>query len=116
MQRQIVLTSLLLLSLAACKGNDEAPPATAPEASTPTAESGAPAAPPAEGGSPMAPLSSSGQAIPQAGAPGEQGAVSGGGIDFDLPSGWMSEPPQSNMRLAQASFEGPGGPGQLAVF
>lgn len=111
MHRQIVLTSLLLLALAACKGNDEAPPATAPEGSAPAAESGAPA----EGGSPMAPLSSSGQAIPQAGAPGETAGASGG-IDFDLPAGWTSEPPQSNMRLAQATFQGPGGPGQLAVF
>ena len=116
MSRNLILTSLLLLALAACKGNDEAPPAATPESGAPVAaESGAPVAPPADGGGPMAPLSSSGQAVPQVGVPGEEAGASGG-IDFDLPSGWLSEPPQSNMRLAQASFQGPGGPGQLAVF
>lgn len=42
--------------------------------------------------------------------------VSGAGLDFDLPAGWLSEPPSSSMRLAQASISGSGGPGQLSVF
>lgn len=113
MSRNLVLASLLLLALAACKGNDEAPSSVMSEEGAPAAESGAPAAPPADGGGPMAPLSSSGQAVPPAGAPGEGASA---GLDFDLPAGWQSEPPTSNMRMAQASFEGPGGPGQLAVF
>lgn len=112
MSRNLILTSLLLLAFSACKGNDEAPSAATPESGAPVAESGAPAAPPADGGG-LAPLSSSGQAVPPAGAPGEGASA---GLDFDLPAGWQSEPPTSNMRLAQASFEGPGGPGQLAVF
>jgi hypothetical protein len=111
--RHIVLTSLFLLALCSCKGDEETS-AMAGEESAPVAESAAPAAPPADGGSPIGPISSSGQAIPQAGAAGE--GASAAGIDFDLPAGWQSEPPQSNMRLAQATIEGPGGPGQLAVF
>lgn len=111
MHRQIFLTSLLLLALCACKGNDET--SVMSEGDAPAAENGAPAAPPADGGGPMAPLSSSGQALPPAGAPG---AGASAGIDFDLPAGWQSETPQSNMRLAQAAIPGPGGPGQLTVF
>lgn len=111
MHRQIVLTSLLLLALCACKGNDET--SAMSEGDAPAAESGASAAPSADGGAPMAPLSSSGQAVPPAGAPGEGASA---GIDFDLPAGWQAETPQSNMRLAQAAIPGPGGPGQLTVF
>lgn len=113
MYRQIVLTSLLLLTFAACKGNEEAPSSAMSEGDAPAAESGTSTAPPADGGGPMAPLSSSGQALPPAGAPGEGASA---GIDFDLPAGWQSETPQSNMRLAQAAIPGPGGPGQLTVF
>lgn len=102
--RHMVLTSLFLLALCACKGNEET--AAMSEGSMPDAETGAPATPPADGGM-MDPISSSGQAMPPGGS---------AGIDFDLPAGWQSEPPQSSMRLAQATIEGPGGPGQLAVF
>lgn len=108
--RHIVLTSLFLLALCACKGNEETSAMSGEEA--PAAESGAPEAPPADGG-PIGPISSGGQAVPPAGA-GGQGASAG--IDFDLPADWQSEAPQSSMRLAQAAIPGPGGPGQLAVF
>jgi len=37
-------------------------------------------------------------------------------IDFDLPAGWQSQPPSSNMRLAQAVIPGSGGSGEFAVF
>ena len=110
MPRHIVLTSLLFLSLAACKGNEES--SVMSEDGAPPAESGASAAPSADGGG-LAPLSSSGQAVPPAGAPGEGASA---GIEFDLPAGWQSETPQSSMRLAQAAIPGPGGPGQLTVF
>jgi hypothetical protein len=42
--------------------------------------------------------------------------MGGAGLGFDLPQGWQAETPESNMRLAQATIPGPGGPGQLAVF
>lgn len=35
---------------------------------------------------------------------------------FQLPAGWVSQPPESGMRLAQAAIPGPGGPGQFAIF
>jgi len=47
---------------------------------------------------------------------GAGAAAQGAGLDFDLPAGWQSETPQTNMRMAQASIPGPGGAGQLAVF
>jgi len=83
---------VLLLTLAACGGGREEP-------AQPTE---APAAP--EQVVPIAPITS------------RDSASSDAGIDFTLPSGWTSETPSSNMRLAQASIPGPGGPGQLAVF
>jgi hypothetical protein len=110
--RHIVLTSLFLLALCSCKGEEETSAMSGME-SAPAAESGAPATPPVDGGSPIGPISSSGQAIPQGGGAGEGASA---GLDFDLPAGWQSEAPQSSMRLAQAAIPGPGGPGQLAVF
>src|SRR5215218_7412143 len=63
---------------------------------------------------PIGTLSSRGDAVaPGGGAPSEE---EGGGIDFDLPSGWQAETPSSGMRLAQATIPGASGPGQLAVF
>jgi hypothetical protein len=35
---------------------------------------------------------------------------------FDLPAGWVSEPPSSSMRLAQAKIQGPAGAAQFAIF
>lgn len=37
-------------------------------------------------------------------------------IAFDLPAGWESQPPSSNMRAAQATIPGDAGAGQFAVF
>ncbi len=38
------------------------------------------------------------------------------GLNVVLPVGWKVVPPASQMRLAQAAIEGPGGPAELAVF
>ena len=38
------------------------------------------------------------------------------GLNVVLPAGWKVVPPASQMRLAQAAIEGPGGPAELAVF
>jgi len=38
------------------------------------------------------------------------------GLNVVLPVGWKVVPPGSQMRLAQAAIEGPGGPAELAVF
>jgi hypothetical protein len=97
---------VLLLTLAACGGGEEMPdPMNEPAAAS------AEATPPAREPAPIAPITSRGGTPPPA-AP--QGA--GGEIDFALPAGWQSETPSNNMRMAQASIPGPGGPGQLAVF
>jgi hypothetical protein len=93
---------VLLLTLAACSGGGEE---SMPGETTTTATE-APAA-----SSPIGPLSSREGSVPPAPATSEES-----GLDFNLPAGWQSEPPTSNMRLAQASIPGPGGPGQLAVF
>lgn len=104
------ILSLLLLTLAACGGGEEMPDPMN-ETASPSAEATPPAQAPAPSAPPIAPITSRGGTPPSA-AP--QGA--GGEIDFALPAGWQSETPSTNMRMAQASIPGPGGPGQLAVF
>ena len=97
---------VLLLTLAACGGGREEAPAGDTAAAAPPATE-APAADPA----PVGPISSRGT------TPGGAAAAAGETqIDFALPAGWQSETPSSNMRLAQATIPGAGGPGQLAVF
>ena len=63
---------------------------------------------PDAGPAPLGP-SSRGETAPSAGDAEAE-------IDFDLPAGWQSEPPTSEMRLAQATIPGPQGNGQLTVF
>ena len=51
------------------------------------------------------------------GAPAAAGVlVETPNLTFELPSGWQRRNPSSNMRLAEASIPGPGGPDELAVF
>lgn len=38
------------------------------------------------------------------------------GLAIELPAGWVSVPPTSPMRAAQAVIQGPGGPAELTVF
>jgi hypothetical protein len=96
---------VLLLTLAACGGDRE-------EAAEMSAETPPAAEAPATESAPIGPISSRGGSAPSGAAPA--GAASD--LDFTLPAGWQSETPTSEMRLAQASIPGPGGPGQLAVF
>jgi hypothetical protein len=116
MTRYLAPLCLLLLGFAACSSPEEETAAgTEPQAAPAPADAGsAPFAAmtsrgPAAGGAPDAP-----------GAPGASMATAPGGdaagLDFDLPAGWVSQPPESGMRLAQAEIPGAGGPGQLAVF
>ncbi len=66
------------------------------------------------GEAPVGPISSRGEVIAEGSSPIEpQGE---GSIDFDLPAGWLAQPPSSSMRIAQAAIPGPGGAGDLAVF
>lgn len=37
-------------------------------------------------------------------------------LTFELPAGWQQVPPNSTMRVAQATIPGPGGPAEMAVF
>jgi hypothetical protein len=102
----------ILLALAACGGGEEAPaPEAAPQAQAPAADSGAgaPIGPISsrEGSSPSAPMA------PMGGAPAD---APSGNINFELPDGWVSQPPANKMRVAQAEIPGSGGPGQLVVF
>lgn len=47
---------------------------------------------------------------------GGMAPAGGGQLLFELPAGWVSTPPSSSMRLAQAQIPGPGGEGDLVVF
>lgn len=112
--RACLLLPLLLLSLAACgpKAPQESAATNAPPVAAPTAKDPMPAAAAQTGAAPIGTLSSRGETVPGSSA----APAAEGGIDFDLPAAWTSEPPSSSMRLAQATIPGPGGPGQIAVF
>jgi len=112
MKRDTLLLPMLLLSLGSCHGDQSAPPPSATEA--PTADTSAMESAQSTGESSVGPISSRGEVIAQ-GSSGSQ-PQGEGSIDFDLPAGWQSQPPSSNMRIAQAAIPGPGGPGDLAVF
>jgi hypothetical protein len=119
--RSLLLLPLLALgalSLAACGHKESMPESastTTPPVAAPTAKDPMPAGAAQTGAAPIGPISSRGETVPASpggGAPAAQSA----GLDFDLPANWQSQPPDSQMRLAQAAIPGPGGPGQLAVF
>ncbi len=48
-------------------------------------------------------------------APGASSVIAAG-LVFDLPAGFRSVPPESQMRAAQLAIDGSGGEGQVAVF
>jgi hypothetical protein len=108
----VLLLLPLLLPLGAC--NQEKPESTSEQAETGSPEAGSMATG-TPGDTPIGPISSRGGTIDGGGAPAGS-ADMGAGLDFDLPAGWQSEPPSSDMRLAQATIPGPAGNGQLAVF
>lgn len=89
--------ALLSLPLAGCGGETAPPPAdgTAADAPQPVSSRAEPATPAPQDGS----------AAPAAGS-----------ITWDLPEGWQQETPATQMRMAQASIPGEGGPAELAVF
>ena len=96
MIRKALLTiPVLLLPLAACKGGEEGPP---PDITAQTPAQGAPA-----------PMSS--RSEPVGGEQAQEGA-----IRFDIPANWQQQPPANQMRMAQATIPGAGGPGDLVVF
>ncbi|HEY7216554.1 MAG TPA: hypothetical protein VIC28_18175 [Thermoanaerobaculia bacterium] len=108
MMRNALSTSLLLLCLCGCGGDQSA--AVPQEAPTADATSAAPS--PSADSAPVGPISSRGEVV----ADGTSPQAQGGSIDFDVPAGWQSQPPSSNMRLVQAAIPGPGGNGEFAVF
>ncbi len=105
--KNLLLPFLLAAAcLAACAGEEA--PAPAPPADVATQ-------PPAPSPStdPFAPVTSrSGGGKPDGGG----SPIAAPGAIFTLPAGWVSEPPSSSMRLAQARIPGAGGEGQLTVF
>jgi hypothetical protein len=105
--KSLTILPVLFLTLAACGGEEMPDPMS--DTAAPSSEVSAPA----QESAPIAPITSRG-GTPPSGAAAPQG--SSGEIDFALPAGWQSETPSNNMRMAQASIPGPGGPGQLAVF
>lgn len=109
MLRHILTLSLLLALLCACNKN---PPA--PEAATATpATQAAAAGQPGGDSSVPAPISAHSEAAVE---PPPAAGAAGSSIDIDLPKSWVKQDPSSNMRIAQASIPGPGGPGEFAVF
>lgn len=115
MNRNALPLSLLLLSLCACGNREAAPPQNATEAPAAENSTAAPApAAPSPGEAP-GPISSHGGSVEEM-PPATASPQAGGSIEFDIPKTWQSQPPSSNMRLAQAVIPGPGGPGELAVF
>jgi len=96
--KALLTIPMLLLPLAACNGGEEGPPPDATAQTPPAAQGGAPA-----------PMSSRGEPVG-----GEQAQEES--IQFDIPGNWEQQPPASQMRMAQASIPGAGGPGDFAVF
>jgi hypothetical protein len=110
-----LLTLPLLLLTLACSHQENAAPTDSASTNTPPEAIGSskdpvPAEAAATSDAPIGTISSRGT-MPDAPA-----AAPGGSIDFDLPSSWQSQTPDSQMRLAQAAIPGAGGAGQLAVF
>ena len=105
MNRNALFLSSLLIALCACGGGDTSTPPAAEE--TPAAQSGQ-----TTGEAPVGPISSRGEMV----SGGSAQAQGEGSIDFDVPANWQSQPPSSNMRMAQAVIPGPGGNGDFAVF
>lgn len=99
---RIVLLPILLLLTLACYGGEE----------------GRYAPPPEEGEEPAAPAPAqeapATQALPDSPVPINPTAP--GDLSFRLPEQWQEAPPDSSMRMAQATIPGPGGDAELAVF
>jgi hypothetical protein len=106
MNRTVLSVSLLLLCLYGCHSDQSAAPEGSPAAET---NSAAPSQ--TADSAPVGTISSRGEMVAEGSSAQGEGA-----IDFDVPAGWQSQPPSSNMRVAQAVIPGPGGSGEFAVF
>ncbi len=106
MNSLIPLILLLAASIAACSSEQAPAPAARPAA---TSEQ--PPAPPAAA-EPFVPLTSHSRA----GEAGDGSQIVAPGAVVTMPGDWISEPPSSTMRLAQARVPGAAGEGQLTVF
>ncbi len=107
--RNLLFISALLATtaaFAACSSEEPNVPPAAPPAATA-------ATPPATttDSEPFAPLTSRGSS-----AAGQNSAIVAPGAIFTMPADWISEPPSSSMRLAQAKIPGAAGEAQLTVF
>jgi hypothetical protein len=113
LRRPFLSFVLLSLVLASCSRQENASAGastnTSPEAIG-SSKDPVPAEAAATSDAPIGTISSRGT------SPDAPAAAPSGSIDFDLPAAWQSQPPDSQMRLAQAAIPGPAGPGQLAVF
>ena len=94
---KLAVSCMLALALVGCSGDPE-PAATAGGTATP----------------PPAPQGSQTLAIPGT-TPAPTGSAAGP-LAWDVPEGWVTEQPSSNMRLAQYQVSGPGGDGECIVF
>ena len=110
--KSLILPLLLFASSIAACSSEEAPPAAATPDRTPLTTTSEQPPAPAAAAAPFAPLTSRSRA---GGAAGGSPIVAPGAT-FTLPDDWISEPPSSNMRLAQARIPGAAGEGQLTVF
>lgn len=113
MNRSILILPVLLLGLCACGDRNASSETAAPAAPAATLETSSVAQSPAAGQTAVPPIA--GHAGPMDPTPNSQQATAGS-IDFDLPQTWQSQPPSSDMRLAQAQIPGPGGLADFAVF
>ncbi len=111
MRHSIFSALLAVTALAACSTEDPSVPAASQAAGSPAAETQPANSTPAaqDPASDFAPLTSRDRS-------GGGANISAPGADFTLPAGWISEPPSSSMRLAQAKIPGDAGEGQLTVF
>ncbi len=113
MRNTALILTLTAVLLVACSSDEPAvhdSPDTAPQptaASNPSA--GAPSPQGQSGAAPFSPISSRDRL-----AGGAQ--IVAPGATFTLPDSWLSEPPSSRMRLAQAKIPGAGGDAQMTAF
>ena len=104
-----VPTLILATILVACSSDEPAVPDAAAPPAPDTTEVAAPNPTPNPDSAPFAPITSRDR-----GATGSQ--ITAPGAKFTLPGTWISEPPSSSMRLAQARIPGPAGDAQMTAF
>jgi hypothetical protein len=91
-----------LVSATACGGDEPSGPTATPTASGDV-----------DGGART--LEIPGQQMPE-GHPAVEGGSQGGRLTWQVPEGWIEEPPSNTMRVAQYKVPGPGGDGECVVY